>query len=275
MHPFIGFIGGGNMASSLIAGLVRQESAGSALGVAEPDVEKWRHLAAFPDLLTTTDNARIARQADVLILAVKPQILRDVCQALREPLAGRNPLVISIAAGIGSQALGRWLSPSLPIVRAMPNTPALLGHGATGLYANACVSQAQRQLAERIFEGVGMVRWVNDEAQMDLVTALSGSGPAYFFLFMEALMQGAQELGLAPDLARDLTLQTALGAAHMARDSGLELDELRMRVTSPGGTTEQGLRVMEREGLRRIARETLQAAQARAITLAQELGESP
>lgn len=275
MDPFIGFIGGGNMASSLITGLIRQGTSGASLGVAEPDAEKRRQFATIPGLLATPDNALIAQRAEVLVLAVKPQMLKAVCQALREPLAGRDPLVISIAAGIDTGALSRWLDPSLPIVRAMPNTPALLGHGATGLFANAGVSAAQRQQAERLFNGVGMVRWLADEAQLDLVTALSGSGPAYFFLFMEALTEGAQELGLAPELARDLTLQTALGAAHMARDSGLGLDALRIRVTSPGGTTEQGLRVLECEGLRRIAREALAAAQARAITLAQELGEAP
>lgn len=274
MDPFIGFIGGGNMASSLIAGLIRQGIPGASLGVAEPDAEKRRQLATSSSLLATPDNALIAQQADVLVLAVKPQALKAVSLALREPLTGRDPLVISIAAGIGTDALARWLGPSLPIVRAMPNTPALMGHGATGLFANAGVSEAQRQQAERLFNGVGIVRWLTDEAQLDLVTALSGSGPAYFFLFMEALTEGAQELGLDPGLARDLTLQTALGAAHMARDSGLGLDALRVRVTSPGGTTEQGLRVLEREGLRRIAREALAAAQARAITLAQELGEA-
>lgn len=275
MDPFIGFIGGGNMASSLIAGLIRQGTSGASLGVAEPDAEKRQQLATIPGLLATPDNACLAQRADVLVLAVKPQTLKAVCLALREQLTGRNPLVISIAAGIGTEVLSRWLGTSQSLVRAMPNTPALLGQGATGLFANAGVSEPQQQLAEWIFNGVGMVRWVADESQLDLVTALSGSGPAYFFLFMEALMEGAQELGLAPELARDLTLQTALGAAHMARDSGLELDALRVRVTSPGGTTEQGLRVLEREGLRRIAREALAAAQARAITLAQELGDSP
>lgn len=263
------------MASSLIAGLIRQGTSGTSLGVAEPDAEKRRNFATIPGLFVTEDNALLARQADILVLAVKPQTMKAVSLALREPLSGRHPLVISIAAGIGTDALSRWLGSSFPLIRAMPNTPALLGLGATGLFANAGVSKMQQQQAERIFEGVGMARWLMDEAQLDLVTALSGSGPAYFFLFMEALREGAQELGLAPELARDLTLQTALGAAHMAQDSGLELDALRIKVTSPGGTTEEGVRVLEREGLRRIAREALAAAQERAITLAQELGASP
>ena len=274
MHPFIGFIGGGNMAASLISGLLRQGIPGSALGVADPDAEKRTALANTCELFTTADNLRIAEKSDVIVLAVKPQILGEICRSLRDGLASREPLIISIAAGVDTQTLTRWLGGPLPLVRAMPNTPAMLGYGATGLFATPAVRALQRQLATRLFEGVGIVRWLDDEAELDLVTALSGSGPAYFFLFMQALADGAKALGMDPDLARELTLQTAMGAAQMAQHSGVELDELQRRVTSPGGTTEQGLKVLEREGLRRIVRETLAAAQAQAVILSKALGAS-
>ena len=274
MHPFIGFIGGGNMATSLISGLLRQGIPASALGVAEPDAEKRTALANTSELFMTADNLQIAEKSDVLVLAVKPQILGEVCQSLRGGLGSHEPLIISIAAGVDTGTLARWLGGSLPLVRAMPNTPAMLGYGATGLFATPAVSALQRQWATQLFEGVGIARWLDDEADIDLVTALSGSGPAYFFLFMQALADGARELGMDPDLARELTLQTALGAAQMAKHSGLGVDELRRRVTSPGGTTEQGLKILEREGLHRIVRETLEAAQAQALILSKALGAS-
>ncbi|HXF08211.1 MAG TPA: pyrroline-5-carboxylate reductase [Candidatus Acidoferrales bacterium] len=274
MTPFIGFIGAGNMASSLLTGLVRQGIPGTQLGAADPDPDKRASIGHIEGLLATADNATIARRADVLVLAVKPQTLETVCRGLTDPLAGREPVIISIAAGITTIMLMRWLGRELPLVRAMPNTPAMLGLGATGLYATGKVAPSQRSIADRLFRGVGQVHWLETEAELDLVTALSGSGPAYFFLFMEALVDGARELGMSLELARALTLQTALGAAHMAQESHRDLAELRRQVTSPGGTTAQGLMVMEREGIRRIAREVLMAAHTRAVSLAHELGDS-
>jgi pyrroline-5-carboxylate reductase len=182
---------------------------------------------------------------------------------------------VSIAAGITTGTLKHWLGRELPLVRAMPNTPAMLGLGATGLFGTDQVTDAQRGMADQLFRGVGQVHWLETEAELDLVTALSGSGPAYFFLFMEALVDGARELGMPVELARAFTLQTAVGAARMAQESGRDLAELRRQVTSPGGTTEQGLAVMEREGIRRIAREVLMAARIRATELAHELGSRP
>ena len=275
MSPFIGFIGAGNMASSLLSGLVQQGIPGTQLGAADPDPEKRASVARIDGLLATPDNATIARRADVLVLAVKPQALEAACRALTDALSGRAPVIVSIAAGITTTSLTHWLDRELPLVRAMPNTPAMLGLGATGLFATETVTDAQRGVVDQLFRGVGQVHWLATEAELDLVTALSGSGPAYFFLFMEALVDGARELGMSLDLARALTLQTALGAARMAQESGRDLAELRRQVTSSGGTTEQGLMVMEREGIRRIAREVLMAAQTRAAELAHELGDRP
>ena len=273
MTPFIGFIGAGNMASSLLSGLVQQGIPGAQLGAADPDPDKRASVGRIEGLLATSDNAAIARRADVLVLAVKPQSLEPVCRGLADALTDREPVVISIAAGIPVTTLMRWLGRELPLVRAMPNTPAMLGLGTTGLFATAKVTPSQRSMTDQLFRGVGQVHWLEAEADLDLVTALSGSGPAYFFLFMEALADGARELGMPAELARALTIQTAVGAAHMAQDSGQDLAELRRQVTSPGGTTEQGLTVMEREGVRRMAREALMAAQARAVSLAHELGD--
>lgn len=275
MSPFIGFIGAGNMASSLLAGLVQQGIPGTRLGAADPDPDKRGAVARIDGLLATPDNATIARRADVLVLAVKPQALEAVCRDLPHALAGRAPVVVSIAAGITTGTLKHWLGRELPLVRAMPNTPAMLGLGATGLFGTDQVTDAQRGMADQLFRGVGQVHWLETEAELDLVTALSGSGPAYFFLFMEALVDGARELGMPVELARAFTLQTAVGAARMAQESGRDLAELRRQVTSPGGTTEQGLAVMEREGIRRIAREVLMAARIRATELAHELGSRP
>ncbi|MFZ5532384.1 MAG: pyrroline-5-carboxylate reductase [Pseudomonadota bacterium] len=275
MSPFIGFIGAGNMASSLLTGLVQQGIPGTQLGAADPDPEKRASAARIDGLLATPDNATIARRADVLVLAVKPQALETACRALTDALSGRAPVIVSIAAGITTTSLTRWLGRELPLVRAMPNTPAMLGLGATGLFATETVTDAQRGVVDQLFRGVGQVHWLETEAELDLVTALSGSGPAYFFLFMEALVDGARELGMSLELARALTLQTALGAAGMAQESGRDLAELRRQVTSPGGTTEQGLMVMEREGIRRIVREVLMAARTRAAELAHELGDRP
>ncbi len=273
MTPFIGFIGAGNMASSLLAGLVQQGVPGTQLGATDPDPDKRASVARIDGLLATADNATIARRADVLVLAVKPQALEAACRSLTDALSGREPVIVSIAAGITTTTLTRWFGRELALVRAMPNTPAMLGLGATGLFATEKVTDAQRGVADQLFRGVGKAFWLESEADLDLVTALSGSGPAYFFLFMEALVDGARELGMPVELARALTLQTAVGAAHMAQDSGQALSELRRQVTSPGGTTEQGLKVMEREGMRRIAREVLMAARARAAELAHELGD--
>ncbi len=267
----IGFIGGGNMARSLIGGLVRAGYPANALSVADPNESIRIALATDFGVEATGDNQQIADQCDVVVLAVKPQVLKEVATRLR---TGRrqHQLVLTVAAGIRTSSLDSWLESETPIVRAMPNTPALVQSGATALFATPLVNEAQRDLAESIMRAAGLVQWVEDENQMDAVTALSGSGPAYLFLVMEAMEKAGQELGLPAETARLLTLQTAFGAAKLA----LEIEEdpavLRQNVTSPGGTTERAIQVLQQEGLEDIFNKALRAARDRAQELADQLG---
>jgi pyrroline-5-carboxylate reductase len=266
------FIGGGNMATALINGLVADGYDPAKIWACDPDREKLANLAARCGIRITGDNAAAVAQADVVVLAVKPQILGQVARELAPPIATRRPLVISIAAGVREAALREWLGDETALVRAMPNTPAMIQTGATVLHAGPGVTHAERDLAESILRAVGLTRWVEDEALLDAVTALSGSGPAYFFLIMEAMEAAALELGLEADTARLLTLQTALGAARMAMESSDSPARLRERVTSPGGTTESAVGVLEEGGLRRLFREALTAARDRSIELSELLG---
>jgi len=208
----------------------------------------------------------------VVILAVKPQQMRSVALGLAPALSASPPLVISVAAGIPHAALARWFGPRVPVIRTMPNRPALNGFGATGLYAPASVGAANRALAEMILAAVSATVWVEHESQMDTVTALSGSGPAYFFLFMEALEAAAHERGLPKDVAHQLTLETAVGAAQMARHSAESLATLREQVTSKGGTTAAALAVLDGAGLRAIVAHAVAAADRRSAELAAEYG---
>lgn len=272
--PFITFIGAGNMGASLIGGLIQHGHPANRLMAADPSTEKLADLSARFQIHTTTDNEIALHQADVVILAVKPQAMHAVLTPLTATLQAKKPLVISIAAGLRESTLQTWMGGNLPIVRAMPNTPALIGHGATGLYANPFVTNAAHDLAESILRAVGITVWVDTESLMDAITAVSGSGPAYFFLMMEALQAAAEKAGLPQETARLLTLQTGLGAAAMALESPESLATLRQRVTSPGGTTERGVSVLEEHKLRDILNLTVEAAMARSITLANELGET-
>jgi pyrroline-5-carboxylate reductase len=219
-----------------------------------------------------TNDALLA--ADVIVLAVKPQQLQQVCEALAPKLQQQTqpPLFVSIAAGITTDTLARWLGADYAIVRTMPNTPALIQTGATGLFANAQVTPAQHEQAEQILRSAGITLWVDQESQLDSVTALSGSGPAYFFLFMEAMVSAGEKLGLDPETAELLTLQTALGAAKMALESDVTLAELRARVTSPNGTTERAIQSFQTAQLEQTVAQAMHAAHQRAQQLAQELG---
>lgn len=268
--PKIGFIGGGNMARSLIGGLVSAGYPAAALSVADPN-ESIRNALASDFAITTTDNnQQIMDLCEVVVLAVKPQVMQAVASALRA--GDERPLFLSVAAGIRTASLAHWLGGETAIVRAMPNTPALVQSAATGLFANSQVSSQQRDLAESIMRAAGLVQWVEDEALMDAVTALSGSGPAYLFLMMEAMEKAGQKLGLPAETARLLTVQTAFGAAKLA----LEIEEdpglLRENVTSPGGTTERAIQVLREAGLEHIFDKALTAARDRAQELADELG---
>ena len=272
MTRHIAFIGAGNMAGALIGGLIADGVPPGHLIATDPSADKCSALSAATGIRTLQDNGAAAAMADTLVLAVKPQILREVAEALAATVQQRRPLVISIAAGIRCDSLQAWLGGDVALVRTMPNTPAIIQSGATVLYATPGVSSAQREQAESLMRAVGLAQWVDDESLMDAVTALSGSGPAYFFLVMEALEAAARDLGLAPETAHLLTLQTAFGAARMALESSDPPEVLRARVTSPGGTTERALDTLEDGGIRDLFRRALTAARDRSIELSRSLG---
>ncbi len=272
----IAFIGGGNMARSLIGGLVAGGQDPGFIWVAEPDAGQRDLLRSRFGVHTSADNPEIVARGEVIVLAVKPQILQGVARQLAPAIQARQPLVISIAAGVREPDLRRWLGGGSPaLVRTMPNTPALVGSAASALFANEFVSEERRQLAESLLRAVGVTVWVDDETLLDAVTALSGSGPAYFFLVMEALERAALELGLDADTARLLTLQTAFGAAKMALESVESPATLRVRVTSPGGTTERALAILREGGVETLLARALAAARQRARELGDLLGEQP
>lgn len=267
----IGFIGAGNMASALVGGLLAKGYAPKKILLAD---RQALQLQPFKErgLFTSLNNTDIVQGADVLVLAVKPQVMSEVLKPLASMVQQKRPLIISIAAGVSVASINAWLGGGLSIVRAMPNTPALVQAGATGLYANHQVSMAQKQQTETILGAVGLTLWVQQEQLIDSVTAVSGSGPAYFFYVMEAMIAAGQELGLDEKTARALTLQTALGAAQMAITADVAPAELRQRVTSKGGTTEQAIATFEAANMQQIFSQALAACAARGQQLAQVLG---
>lgn len=268
------FIGAGNMARSLIGGLIQGGCDPALIRACDPDPAQRERLANQYPVETAESMDGVVPGADCIVLAVKPQTLRPVSEALGPLLGQANPLILSVAAGVREHTIGRWLGEKRSIVRCMPNTPALIQAGATALYANPAVSESQRELAESIMRAVGITLWLDDEALMDAVTALSGSGPAYLFLVTEAIQQGGQTLGLAPEQARLLALQTVFGAAKMALEDNEPLADLRQRVTSRGGTTERALQVFEQGGLVRLFESAMTAARDRSRELARELDQN-
>ena len=270
----IAFIGGGNMARSLIGGLISDGHPPAALRVAEPDSARRESLAAEFGVQVFEENATAARGADAVILAVKPPMVAPVARDLSQQIQAQGSLVISVAAGIRSGSLAEWLGDEVAIVRAMPNTPALVRTGSTALFANAAVTSEQHELAETTLRAVGIIVWLTEEDQMDAVTALSGSGPAYFFYTMEAMQNAGQALGLDEKTARLLTLETALGAARMALESREEPGALRRHVTSPGGTTAAAIAEFDQADLLAIYARALNAAAKRAHELGDELEEN-
>lgn len=267
----IGFIGGGNMAASIIGGLLTSGVDARQLRAGDPSQESLDRLASLGPITTSQDNLDIIPGCDVLVMAVKPQLMKVVCAGIADTVQANKPLIISIAAGVTSDSLNQWLGGNLAIVRCMPNTPALLRCGATGLFANTAVSEIQRQQAQQILDAVGLALWVKQESELDAVTAVSGSGPAYFFLMMEAMQASGEALGLSPDVAKQLSQQTALGAARMALESDVDVAELRRRVTSPKGTTERAITIFEDGGFRALVQQALQGAADRADELGREL----
>lgn len=270
-NPVIAFIGAGNMASSIIGGLVTKGFPSTSIIASDPYPASLDNIKTVAPIRTTQDNAEAIANADVVVLAVKPQLMKSVLLDLAASAQQSKPLIISIAAGIETNSLNTWLGGNMPVVRCMPNTPALVQSGATALYANPQVNGAQKELADQILRSVGIALWVNDENTLDAVTAVSGSGPAYFFMVMEAIQAAGEQLGLSPDVAKQLTLQTALGAAQMAIASDEDSAELRRRVTSPGGTTERAIQVFEEDGLKNMFNKALVACRDRSEELAKIL----
>ena len=267
----IAFIGAGNMAASLIGGLRAKGLDAAQIRASDPGAETRSKVAAEHGIAVFADNAEAIKDADVVVLAVKPQAMKAVCEAIR-PNLKPNQLVVSIAAGITCSSMNNWLG-AQPIVRCMPNTPALLRQGVSGLFATAEVSAEQRQQAEELLSAVGIALWLDEEQQLDAVTAVSGSGPAYFFLLIEAMTAAGVKLGLPADIAAQLTMQTALGAAHMAVASDVDAAELRRRVTSPAGTTEAAIKSFQAGGFEALVEKALGAAAHRSAEMAEQLGQ--
>ncbi len=260
------------MARALIGGLLNSGVSADQIAVAEPVAAAARALADDFGVRVSGDNNEVAELADCLLLAVKPQVLKGVVTDLVDTVATRKPVVVSIVAGIPLASLTGWLAGPTALVRTMPNTPALVGRGITALFANDQVSPAQRQLAEQVMRAAGSTLWVDDESLLDAVTAVSGSGPAYFFRVMEAMIDTGQSLGLSAEQATRLTLATAAGAAELAIQSNTGVAQLREQVTSPGGTTAAALAVMEQMALGSVFDKALRAASQRAAELALEAG---
>lgn len=267
----IAFIGAGNMAYCLIRGLLNNNYSAQHIWATAPSAERLQELAEELKINVTQNNIMAAQQADIILLAVKPQILRTVINELADNIQPQQ-LIISVAAGIRAKQIQQWINKEIAVIRNMPNTPALIGAGMSALYANEYAQQEHKQLAEIIAQAVGKFLWVDDEEQMDIVSALSGSGPAYFFLFMEALQQAASKLGLAPDIAEFLVKETAVGSAKMALVNKQNFVELRQLVTSPGGGTEQAIKALENADIRDMILKALQAAQKRYQELALNYG---
>lgn len=268
----IGFIGGGNMAHSLISGLIASGHSAQQIWVADTDEQKLSRLASRMNINTLPTNAALITAVDVVVLAVKPQIIASVIEHARPSFDKQNLLLVSIAAGINQASLSKWLGADKAIVRCMPNTPTLVQTGATGLHANQNVTEEQHDLAENIMRSVGISVWVESESELDAVTAISGSGPAYFFLLMEAMEKSAIELGLSQYTARLLIEQTALGAARLALELIESPAELKNQVSSPGGTTEQAIKTFEQGGFTALVKKALQAANDQSILLSKQLG---
>lgn len=267
--PAITFIGGGNMATSIIGGLIAQGFPAENITACDPVQDNLDKLENSFGINTSTDNNTGVAGADAVLLAVKPQVMKPVCEALADHLASR-PVLISIAAGIPIARLSAWLGGEHAIIRCMPNTPALVQEGASGVYANNNTSDAQKAIAEEILTAVGLVKWLEREELLNAVTAISGSGPAYFFLFMEEMIKAGTGQGLEEETARVLAIQTCIGAGMLAQSSDVEVAELRRRVCSPGGTTLKAIESFTSDGLEQIVERAMQACADRAVEMARE-----
>ena len=261
------------MARSIIGGLVGSGVSGNQFRVSDPSSEQRIRLEEITDLNAFDNNADCIAGCDIVVMAVKPQVMEEALSSVDSLLKAQKPLLISIAAGILIKDITRWIGEPTPIVRVMPNTPALVNCGVSGLFANQLTDEQHKSTAQAIMQAVGPVVWVDRESDIDTVTGISGSGPAYFFKLMEIMMDAAQTHGLNPEAARTLVLQTALGAARLANESDVEPGELRRQVTSPKGTTEAAINTMENEGIDHTVKAGIQAAIDRSEELARILGD--
>lgn len=267
----VAFVGGGNMTRAIAVGLIKSGHKPQNLLISEPSAEQRDSLSLeLAGATITDDNSAVAAVADCIILAVKPQVLPSVCKELKATAQTSRPLVISIAAGVRSDNINTWLGGDLAVVRVMPNQPALLRQGVSGVYANTVTSEDQRAFASEIMSAVGAVVQVPNESDIDAVTAISGSGPAYFFLLIDMLCKTATDFGLSPDVARTLAISTATGAAALAAATDDSIDTLVARVRSPGGTTAAALDCLEDQDVRNIFKQAFTAARNRAVTMANE-----
>ncbi len=271
-NTHLAILGGGNMGRALIGGLLRRGTRPEQISVGESVEAARESLAGEFGIMATADNVAALERATVVVVAVKPQDTASVLTPLRTLLSRNRPTVLSVAAGIRVAALETWCGPGIPVVRAMPNRPALVGAGATGLYAPAHVDAPHRAAAQHVMESTGEVVWVPSEDALDVVTALSGSGPAYFFLLAELMANAAVDLGLEPQSARRLAVATLYGSGLLAHTSDADLARLREQVTSKGGTTEAALRTLNNADLRGIIARALESATLRSRELASQFG---
>ena len=266
----IGFIGGGNMAQAIIRGLLKAGHTAGQISVMDPATDQRNTITGINDSINVTgDSARLANRCELLVLAVKPQVMADVAVTLGKLNRPEQQTIVSVAAGITLESLQGWFSETASLVRVMPNQPALVSEGMSGLCATPNVDTAGRNAADYLMAATGKAVWFDDESLMDAVTAISGSGPAYFYLIMEILQDVACEFGFTEDIVRMLSTQTALGAATVATQGSDDLATLRLQVTSPGGTTAAALAALEDGGIRDIFRKALNAARNRSIELGQ------
>lgn len=266
----IRFVGAGNMAASLMGGLINKGLTASQISASDPGPNQREYIEKQFQILTYDDNNAHFGMPDMVIIAVKPQIMKQVIKDVAPSILRTNPLVVSVAAGITTKQIKRWLGAEMAVVRTMPNTPALIGHGAIGMFANPLVSAEQLQLTEQVMDAVGTSIWVTEEADIDAVTALSGSGPAYFFMFMQYLQQAGQKLGLSEANAALLAKKTAIGSALLAERSPESLQQLKDRVTSPNGTTAAALESFAENHIEQIIEQALAAANDRSVALSKE-----
>ncbi|ODN43099.1 pyrroline-5-carboxylate reductase [Piscirickettsia litoralis] len=273
MQKMIGFIGGGNMTRSLVAGLIADGYPAKNIWVADRNVDKCELLIEQFAIHAVTGINQVIDQVEIVVLSVKPQGLKVVVKEYAELIRQKESLVVSVATGIPMQALQSWFGAQVPVIRAMPNTPALIRSGVTGLYAGENITEQQREDAESLMRAVGLAVWVSSEAEFDALLSLSGCGPAYIFLVIEAMAKAGVKIGLEEKSANLLAIQTTLGAARMALESDEGVDRLRQRVMSKGGATAEGVKVLEQEGIAKMFENTLRAAKERVQQISFEFGQ--